>query len=100
MDGANVVIFEGIFALYDPRITELMDLKVFVDTDDDVRLARRLRRDIAERGRDLHGVIQQYTRFVKPSFDQFIRPTMRRADVIVPRGADNVGMFYGVFVCS
>lgn len=88
--GANVVIFEGILSLYDERIRALMDLRVFVDTDDDVRLARRLRRDIAERGRDLRGVIQQYNRFVKPSFDEFIRPTMRYADVIVPRGADNV----------
>lgn len=88
--GANVIIFEGIFALWDPRIVELMDLKIFVDTDDDIRLARRLKRDIAERGRDLHGVLQQYNKFVKPSFDEYIRPTMRNADVIVPRGADNV----------
>lgn len=68
-----------------------MDLKIFVHTDDDIRLARRLRRDIAERGRDLEGVLEQYTKFVKPSFDDYIRPTMRYADVIIPRGADNVG---------
>lgn len=70
---------------------DVMDLKVFVDTDDDVRLARRLKRDITERGRDMHGVVQQYNRFVKSSFDQFIRPTMRSADIIIPRGADNIG---------
>ncbi|KAI9150924.1 Uridine kinase [Blastocladiella emersonii ATCC 22665] len=87
--GANVVIFEGIFALYDKNVRDLMDLKVFVDTDSDVRLARRLRRDIAERGRDAAGVLQQYHRFVKPAFDEFIYPTMKWADIIAPRGKDN-----------
>ncbi|KAJ1565430.1 Uridine-cytidine kinase-like 1, partial [Cladochytrium tenue] len=88
--GANVVIFEGIFALYDPQVRSLMDLKLFVDTDADVRLARRLRRDIAERGRDIHGVLQQYRRYVKPAFDEHIARTMTHADVIIPRGLDNV----------
>jgi uridine kinase len=88
--GANVIIFEGIYGLYDQRIVDLMDLKIFVDTDDDIRLARRLKRDIAERGREMKGVLRQYTKFVKPSFDQWIRPTMRNADVIIPRGADNL----------
>ncbi|KAI8897566.1 uridine-cytidine kinase-like 1-like protein [Globomyces pollinis-pini] len=87
--GANVIIFEGIFALYDKRVRDLMDLKLFVDTDADVRLSRRIRRDISERGRDLEGVIQQYNRFVKPSFDEHIFPTMKFADVIIPRGLDN-----------
>lgn len=63
-----------------------MDLKVFVDTDSDERLARRLRRDIADRGRELGDVLQQYHRFVKPAYDQFIAPTMTHADIIVPRG--------------
>ncbi|RHZ78191.1 hypothetical protein Glove_166g245 [Diversispora epigaea] len=88
--GANVIIFEGIFALYDRRILELMDMKIFVDTDADIRLARRLKRDISERGRDINGVLQQYLRFVKPSFDQYIQPTVKNADVIVPRGLDNL----------
>ncbi|KAI8923590.1 uridine kinase [Entophlyctis helioformis] len=88
--GANVVIFEGIFALYDKAVRDVMDLKLFVDTDDDVRLARRIRRDIAERGRDKHGVLDQYRRFVKPSFDDYIYPTVKFADVIIPRGLDNV----------
>ncbi|KAI9137367.1 uridine kinase [Paraphysoderma sedebokerense] len=87
--GANVIIFEGIFALYDKSVRDLMDLKIFVDTDSDIRLARRLKRDIAERGRDIKGVLQQYNRFVKPAFDDYILPTMRYADMIVPRGRDN-----------
>ena len=64
-------------------------MKVFVDTDADIRLARRLERDINERGRDIEGVIQQYTRFVKPSYDHHIAPTMVYADLIVPRGGEN-----------
>ncbi|RUP43605.1 uridine kinase family-domain-containing protein [Jimgerdemannia flammicorona] len=87
--GANVIIFEGIFALYDKKIMELMDLKIFVDTDADIRLARRLKRDISERGRDVQGVLQQYTRFVKSSFDDYIKPTLKNADVIIPRGLEN-----------
>ncbi|KAJ3344830.1 Uridine-cytidine kinase-like 1 [Entophlyctis luteolus] len=92
--GANIVIFEGIFALYDPKVRALMDLMVFVDADSDVRLARRLQRDISERGRSVHGVIAQYTKFVKPAFDDFIAPTMKHADVIVPNGtAENSAAF-------
>ncbi|KAH9270760.1 hypothetical protein BASA83_007122 [Batrachochytrium salamandrivorans] len=72
------------------RVRDVMDLKIFVDADDDIRLSRRLRRDIAERGRNVHGVLSQYSRFVKPSFDLFIYPTLRFADVILPRGLDNV----------
>jgi uridine kinase len=87
--GANVVLFEGIFALYDKRVRDLMDLKLFVDTDADVRLSRRLRRDIAERGRNVQGVLTQYEKFVKPAFDDYIHPTMKFADVIIPRGLDN-----------
>lgn len=74
MYGANVIIFEGIFTFYDPEVVKLLDIKVFVDTDADTRLARRLRRDISERGRDLNGVLLQYQRFVKPSFDSYIAP--------------------------
>ncbi|KAH6565285.1 hypothetical protein BASA60_009969 [Batrachochytrium salamandrivorans] len=82
--------FEGILSLHDQRVRDVMDLKIFVDADDDIRLSRRLRRDIAERGRNVHGVLSQYSRFVKPSFDLFIYPTLRFADVILPRGLDNV----------
>ena len=102
-----MIVFEGIFALWDKRVNALMDLRLFVDTDDDVRLARRralfyftllfililsaVQRDIAERGRDLTGVLDQYERFVKPSFERYVHPTIKNADIIVPRGADNTG---------
>ncbi|TEA37774.1 hypothetical protein DBR06_SOUSAS9210111, partial [Sousa chinensis] len=84
--GANVIIFEGIMAFADKTLLELLDMKIFVDTDSDIRLVRRLRRDISERGRDIEGVIKQYNKFVKPAFDQYIQPTMRVADIVVPRG--------------
>ncbi|KAJ3189689.1 hypothetical protein HK101_008761 [Irineochytrium annulatum] len=90
MYGANVIIFEGIFALYDPHVRSLMDLQLFVDTDADIRLARRLKRDIAERGRDTRGVLEQYQKFVKPAYDDHIAKTMKFADIIIPRGLDNV----------
>lgn len=67
-----------------------MDMKVFVDTDSDIRLARRLKRDILERNRDIVGVIKQYNKFVKPAMDEFIAPSMNFADVVVPRGSDNL----------
>ena len=66
-----------------------MDMKIFVDTDSDIRLARRLKRDITERGRGLEGVLKQYNRFVKPAFEHYISPTMTHADIIVPRGNFN-----------
>lgn len=89
MYGANVIIFEGILSFATQRLRDLMDLKIFVDEDADVRLARRLRRDIRERGRDLAGAMAQYDRFVKPAFEQHIQPTMQYADLVVPRGASN-----------
>ncbi|KAG7231681.1 hypothetical protein CRUP_004081, partial [Coryphaenoides rupestris] len=67
--GASVIIFEGIMLFSDKELLQLLDMKIFVDTDSDVRLVRRLRRDITERGRDIEGVIKQYNKFVKPSFD-------------------------------
>lgn len=89
MYGANVIIFEGILAFHNPHVLELLDMKVFVDTDADVRLARRLKRDIIARGRDLEGVIKQYVNMVKPAFSTFIAPSMVHADIIVPRGGEN-----------
>lgn len=67
-------------------VFQLLDMKVFVDTDSDIRLVRRLQRDIMERGRDVAGVIKQYNKFVKPSFEQYIEPTVQVADIVVPRG--------------
>ncbi|MCL4130000.1 UNVERIFIED_CONTAM: hypothetical protein GTU68_002897, partial [Idotea baltica] len=89
MYGANVVIFEGILAFYSPDVLKLLDMKIFVDTDSDERLVRRLRRDIAERARGLDGVLKQYLKFVKPAFDYYIAPSMVHSDIIVPRGGDN-----------
>ncbi|XP_066560790.1 uridine-cytidine kinase-like 1 isoform X2 [Amia ocellicauda] len=87
--GANVVIFEGILAFANKELLKLLDMKVFVDTDSDIRLVRRLKRDISERGRDITGVIKQYNKFVKPSFEQYIEPTVQVADIVVPRGGEN-----------
>ncbi|XP_020623460.1 uridine-cytidine kinase-like 1 [Orbicella faveolata] len=87
--GANVIIFEGIMAFAYKDLRNLMDMKVFVDADPDIRLARRLKRDITERERDLVGVLQQYNTFVKPAFDQYIAPTVVYADIVVPRGGEN-----------
>ena len=81
---APIIIFEGIHAISESRFRELMDLKIFVLTPDDIRLKRRIKRDIAERGRTVVEVLQQYNRFVKPAYDDFIKPTMKYADVIVP----------------
>lgn len=87
--GANVVIFEGILAFANKELLKLLDMKVFVDTDSDIRLVRRLKRDITNRGRDITGVIKQYNKFVKPAFEQYIEPTMQVADIVVPRGGEN-----------
>ncbi|XP_017113916.1 uridine-cytidine kinase isoform X1 [Drosophila elegans] len=86
---ADVVLFEGILVFYFPKIRELFHMKLFVDTDSDTRLARRVPRDINERGRDLDAVLTQYMTFVKPAFEEFCSPTKKFADVIIPRGADN-----------
>ncbi|KAM9316308.1 uridine-cytidine kinase-like 1 [Gastrophryne carolinensis] len=87
--GANVIIFEGILSFANKELLKLLDMKVFVDTDSDIRLVRRLKRDITERGRDIVGVIKQYNKFVKPAFEQYIEPTMQVADIVVPRGGEN-----------
>ncbi|CAI0391390.1 unnamed protein product [Linum tenue] len=86
---SDVIILEGILIFHDPRIRELMNMKIFVDTDADVRLARRIRRDTGEKGRDIATVLDQYSKFVKPAFDDFILPTKKYADIIIPRGGDN-----------
>ncbi|XP_011502942.1 PREDICTED: probable uridine-cytidine kinase isoform X2 [Ceratosolen solmsi marchali] len=86
---ADVVLFEGILVFYFPKIRDLFHMKLFVDTDSDTRLARRVPRDINERGRDLDYVLNQYMNYVKPAFEEFCLPTKKFADVIIPRGADN-----------
>lgn len=85
----EVIILEGILILEDPRLRDLMDIKVYVDTDDDIRIIRRIKRDIEERGRTLDNVIEQYLSVVKPMHHQFIEPTKRYADIVIPEGAQN-----------
>ncbi|RDD41312.1 Uridine-cytidine kinase-like 1 [Trichoplax sp. H2] len=87
--GANVIIFEGIVSFCNKELLELMDMKIFVDADSDIRLARRLRRDIYERGRDLEGILKQYHKSVKPSYEEYIAPSRKFADIVVPRGSEN-----------
>jgi uridine kinase len=85
-----IVIVEGILIFADPRLLEQMDVKVFVDTPDDIRFIRRLRRDISERGRTLDSVIEQYLNTVRPMHIQFVEPSKRYADVIIPEGGHNL----------
>lgn len=85
----DVIILEGILVLEDERLRNLMDIKVFVDTDADIRIIRRLLRDIKERGRSLESVIDQYVSVVRPMHNQFIEPTKRYADIIIPEGGHN-----------
>jgi len=86
----SIVIVEGILIFAEPRLLEQMDIKVFVDTPDDVRFIRRLQRDIAERGRTLDSVIEQYLAMVRPMHMQFVEPSKRFADVIIPEGGHNL----------
>jgi uridine kinase len=85
-----IVIVEGILIFAEPRLLEQMDIKVFVDTPDDIRFIRRLRRDIAERGRTVDSVIEQYMATVRPMHVQFVEPSKRFADVIIPEGGHNL----------
>ena len=85
----DVVILEGILMLIDERIRDMLDIKVYVDTDDDIRIIRRIERDTQERGRSLESIITQYLTGVKPMYHQFIEPTKRYADLIVPEGGEN-----------
>ncbi|GCB71756.1 hypothetical protein scyTo_0008916 [Scyliorhinus torazame] len=87
---ADVVLFEGILAFYVQEIRDMFQMKLFVDTDADTRLSRRVLRDISERQRDLEQVLTQYITFVKPAFEEFCLPTKKYADVIIPRGAENL----------
>jgi uridine kinase len=85
----DVIILEGILILEDPRLVDLMDIKVFVDTDADLRIIRRMVRDIKDRGRSLDSVIDQYLSSVRPMHLQFVEPTKRYADIIIPEGGEN-----------
>merc|ERR1712098_1038913 len=86
---SDVVLVEGILVFYWPEMRNMFNMKLFVDTDADTRLARRVKRDICDLGRDLETVLHQYTTLVKPAFEEFCIPTKKYADVIVPRGVEN-----------
>jgi len=84
----QVVIVEGILIFAEPRVLDLLDMRVYVDTPDDIRFIRRLRRDIAERGRTVDSVIDQYYRTVRPMHFEFVEPSKRHADIIIPEGSN------------
>ena len=86
---ADIIIVEGILIFTDSKLRELMDIKIFVDADDDDRVMRVISRDIAERGKTVDWVIERYTNTVKPMYHQFIEPSKRYADVIIPQGGHN-----------
>lgn len=85
----DVILIDGILIFSEKELLELMDVKIFVDTDDDVRLLRRLRRDLEERDRTVSGVLDQYEKFVRPMHLEFVEPSKRYADIIIPRGGQN-----------
>ena len=89
VEPAKLIIIDGLMIFYDKRIRDLLDLKLYVDTPPDIRFIRRLKRDIAERGRTVESVIEQYTEVVRPGHFSFIEPTKEYADLIIPEGGYN-----------
>lgn len=89
VEPASVIVVEGILILADKRLRSLMDIKVFVDTDDDERFIRRMERDVRERGRSYESVVEQYLSSVKPMHLEFVEPSKRHADIIIPEGGHN-----------
>ncbi len=85
----SVIIVEGILIFADPLLRELFDIKIFVDTDPDICLARRIKRDVEKRGRTLNSVLDQYIKTVKPMYHEFVEPSKRYADIIIPEGGYN-----------
>ncbi|ELZ04027.1 uridine/cytidine kinase [Natrialba asiatica DSM 12278] len=92
VEPSDVIVLEGILSLHDEAILEMLDLRVYVMTDADVRILRRIERDVVERDRDLEGVIDQYLGTVKPMHEQFVEPTKKNADVIIPEGANRMAV--------
>ncbi|KAJ7274365.1 armadillo/beta-catenin/plakoglobin [Mycena haematopus] len=90
--GAAIIIAEGIMALQDPGLREVYDLKVFVQCDSDLMLARRIKRDVEERGRSVDGILEQFLRYVKPAYDNYVLPSQRYADIIVPGSRNTVAI--------
>ncbi|HOD39366.1 MAG TPA: uridine kinase [Candidatus Wallbacteria bacterium] len=89
IEAKDIIILEGFLIFADPRIRQMCDIKIYVDTDDDVRIIRRIERDLKERGRSLESIISQYFATVKPMHHQFVEPSKRFADVIIPYGGHN-----------
>ncbi|MBE6594352.1 MAG: uridine kinase [Ruminococcaceae bacterium] len=89
VEATDVIVLEGILIFENPEILKRLDVKIFVDTDADVRIVRRIKRDVSERGRDLDSVISQYLTTVKPMHEAFVEPSKRHADIIVPEGGRN-----------
>ncbi|WP_336038075.1 uridine kinase [Halobacterium yunchengense] len=92
VEPTDVIVLEGILALYDDEVNDMLDLHIYVETDADVRILRRIERDVVDRGRDLEGVMDQYLSTVKPMHEQFIEPTKKDADIIIPEGANAVAV--------
>lgn len=87
---SRVIVIDGILVLQDPRLRELMDIRIFVDTDADVRLLRRIKRDFTERARSLESVTEQYLNTVKPMHELYVEPSRKYADIIIPEGGQNI----------
>ncbi len=85
----HIIVLEGILALFDEKIRNMMDIKLYVDTPDDIRIIRRIKRDINKRGRTFESVIEQYYNTVRPMHQQFVEPSKKFADIIIPEGAHN-----------
>ncbi len=85
----HIIVLEGILALFDEKIRNMMDIKLYVDTPDDIRIIRRIKRDINKRGRTFESVIEQYYSTVRPMHQQFVEPSKKYADVIIPEGSHN-----------
>ena len=105
VEPAKLIIIDGLMIFYDKRIRDLLDLKLYVDTPPDIRFIRRLKRDIAERGRTVESVIEQYTEVVRPGHFSFIEPTKEYADLIIPEGGYNENAMQVIFsfvkaICS
>lgn len=89
MDPRKIILIDGILIFSEKELLEQMDIKLYVDTDDDIRLLRRIQRDIVERNRQLENVLKQYEKFVRPMHLEFVEPSKRYADIIIPRGGQN-----------
>ena len=92
VEPTDIIVLEGILALYDEAIIDMLDLRVYVMTDADVRILRRIQRDVIDRGRDLEGVIDQYLETVKPMHERFVSPTKKHADIIIPEGVNRMAI--------